>query len=230
MNVRSIMDRAVYREWSILRYSPEPKFGTISILRKQLKRGVPVGCALVSRSLHPSFLPVTAAVALALTVALLAAAPLGARADDAALAPREEPAKSIPVPTDVSPGMQKFIAAPLNPVWHDLWKTGEEGRKAADKMDGGIVPTIPASAERLHVKIEPSTMDGVKVFIVTPDEIPPENRNRLLIHIHGGCYDLFPGEAATTPAVTMAGVERFKGISGHYSIPPPAVLPAPLHD
>ena len=122
---------------------------------------------------HPSFLPIAAAVA---------------------LAPREEPAKSIPVPTDVSPGMQKFIAAPLNPAWHDLWKTGEEWRKAADKMDTEIVPTIPAMAERLHVKIEPSTMDGVKVFIVTPDEIPPENRNRLLIHIHGGCYCLFPAK------------------------------------
>jgi epsilon-lactone hydrolase len=47
---------------------------------------------------------------------LLAAARLGARADDAALAPREVPAKSIPVPTDVSHGMQKFIAAPLNPM------------------------------------------------------------------------------------------------------------------
>jgi monoterpene epsilon-lactone hydrolase len=80
------------------------------------------------------------------------------------LAPREVPAKSLPVPTDVSPGMQKFIAAPLNPAWHDLWKTGDEWRKVADKMDAGIVPTIPAMAERLHVKIEPSTMDGVKSF------------------------------------------------------------------
>src|ERR1700680_1380594 len=60
----------------------------------------------------------------------------------AALAPREEPAKSIPVPTDVSHGMQKFIAAPLNPVWHDLWKPGEEWREAREKMDAGIVPTI----------------------------------------------------------------------------------------
>src|SRR5271157_6019384 len=94
----------------------------------------------------------------ALTVAPLAVAPCIATADDAALAPREVPAKSLPVPTDVSPGMQKFIAAPLNPVWHDLWKTGEEWREAADKMDAGIVPTIPAMAERLHVKIEPSTM------------------------------------------------------------------------
>src|SRR5271157_4904035 len=129
MNVRSIMDRAVYSEWAILRYSQEPKLGRISVARKQQGQGVPLWRTLVTH--HPSFLPVTAAVALALTVA----SPLGARADDAALAPREEPAKSIPVPTDVSPGMQKFIAAPLNPVWHDLWKTGEEWREAADKMD-----------------------------------------------------------------------------------------------
>jgi hypothetical protein len=181
MNVRSIMDRAVYSEWAILRYFQEPKLGRSSVAQKQQGQGVPFWRALVTD--HPSFLPLTAAVASALTVALLAAAPLAARADDAALAPRDVPAKSIPVPTDVSPGMQQFIAAPLNPVWHDLWKTGEEWRKAADKMDDGIVPTIPAMAERLHVKIEPSTMDGVKVFIVTPDEIPPENRNRLLIHI-----------------------------------------------
>ena len=84
--------------------------------RKQQGQGVPLWRTQVTGIRHPSFLPVTAAVALALTVTLLAAAPLGAMADDAALAPREVPAKSIPVPTDVSPGMQKFIAAPLNPV------------------------------------------------------------------------------------------------------------------
>jgi lysophospholipase L1-like esterase len=65
MNLRSIIDRVSYSEWAILRYSPEPKFGTISILRKQLNRGVPLGCALMSRHLHPSFLSVAAAVALA---------------------------------------------------------------------------------------------------------------------------------------------------------------------
>ena len=40
------------------------------------------------------------------------------------LAPRDVPAKSLPVPTDDSPGMQKFIAAPLNSDWNKLWKTG----------------------------------------------------------------------------------------------------------
>jgi hypothetical protein len=40
----------------------------------------------------------------ALIVAAISADPLGAGADDVALAPREVPARSIPVPTDVSPG------------------------------------------------------------------------------------------------------------------------------
>ncbi len=170
-----------------------------------------------------------------LALAALTMAPIGAfapvaMADDAALGPREVPAKSLPVPTDVSPGMQKFIAAPLNPAWRDLCKTGEEWRKAADKMDAGIVPTIPAMAERLHVKIEPATMDGVKVFVVTPDEIPPENPNRLLIHAQGGCYVLFPGEAGATEAMTMAGLEHFKVISVDYRMPPDAYFPTAVDD
>jgi len=166
----------------------------------------------------------------AVMVGSTATAPVGVRAEDVTLAPREVPAKSIPVPADVSPGMQKLIAAPLNPAWHDLWKTGEEWRKAAEKRNAEILPTIPAMTERLHVKIEPSTIDGVKVFIVTPDEIPPENRNRMLLHIHGGCYAFFPGEAGATEAITMAGLEHFKVISVDYRMPPEAYFPAAIDD
>ncbi len=152
------------------------------------------------------------------------------KADEAPLAPRDVPAKSLPTPTDVSPGMQKLIAAPLNPSWNKLWKTGEEWRKAADERDAAIVPTIPAMAERLHVKIEPTTMDGVKVYVVTPDEIPAENHNRLLIHAHGGCYVFFPGEAGATEAITMAGLEHFKVVSVDYRMPPEAYFPTAIDD
>ena len=65
MNVRSIMERVFYSEWAILRYSPEPKLGRISILWKQQGRGAPLGPALVTGCRHRSFLQVAAAVALA---------------------------------------------------------------------------------------------------------------------------------------------------------------------
>jgi len=47
-------------------------------------------------------------------------------ADEGALAPLQVPAKTLPVPTDVSPEMQRIIAAPPNPDWNVLWKTGAE--------------------------------------------------------------------------------------------------------
>ena len=149
----------------------------------------------------------------------------------AANSPEPVPSKSLPVPTDgVSPQMQAFIAAPLNPAWNNLWKTGEEWRKAADAQAATVVPGIPAMAERMHVKIEPAVIDGVRVYVVTPDEIPPENKNRVLIHTHGGCYVLFPGESGATEAVMMAGFGHFKVISVDYRMPPEAYFPAALDD
>jgi epsilon-lactone hydrolase len=84
--------------------------------------------------------------------------------------------------------------------------------------------------EQLHVKTEATTIDGVPTFIVMPEAIPPENRNRLLIHVHGGCYVSFPGESGTIEAIFMAGFGHFKVISVDYRMPPTAPYPAALDD
>ena len=68
------------------------------------------------------------------------------------------------------------------------------------------------------------TIGGVKAYMVTPRNIPPENRNRLLIHVHGGCYVSFPGESGTTEAIFMAGFGHFKVISVDYRMPPGSPL------
>ena len=113
------------------------------------------------------------------------------------LAPLDVPAKALPAPTaDISPEMQALVGAPLNPNWNKLWKTGEEARAFADTRAANTVKTIPAMLARLHVKSEASIIDGVRVHILTPDEVPPENKDKVLIHIHGGCYVLSPGSLA----------------------------------
>jgi monoterpene epsilon-lactone hydrolase len=84
--------------------------------------------------------------------------------------------------------------------------------------------------ERLKVKVEKTTIDGVRAFVVTPETIRPENRNRLLIHMHGGCYVLNPGEAGLPEAIFMAGFGGFKVISVDYRMPPEAYFPAALDD
>ena len=144
--------------------------------------------------------------------------------------PLQVPAKSLPVPTDVSPEMQKIIGAPLNPDWNQLWKTGEEWRKAADLQAAKAMQALPALRQRLHVSVKPATIDGVRVFIVTPDNLPANHQDKVLIHVHGGCYVLFPGESGTQEAIMMAGFGHFKVISVDYRMPPEAYFPGALDD
>ena len=46
------------------------------------------------------------------------------------------------------------------------------------------------------------------------------NRNRLLLHVHGGGYVLSPGEAGTREAVLMAGYGGFRIVSVDYRCRP----------
>lgn len=144
--------------------------------------------------------------------------------------PLQVPARSLPVPTDVSPEMQKFIAAPRRAGWNDQWKTGEQWRAVANGAAAKAVLTLPAMRERLHVTVKPETIDGVRVYVVTPDTIPPDHRDKVLIHVHGGCYVLSPGESGTSEAIMMAGLGHFKVISVDYRMPPEAYFPAALDD
>jgi epsilon-lactone hydrolase len=163
---------------------------------------------------------------------LLASAPaaLAQSNSQSDLAPRNVPARSIPVPDTVSPQMQKIIAAPLSPTWNVIPKTPEEWKDRSTAESAAASAKLPGLRERMHVKVEPKTIDGVKVFVVTPDVIPPENRNRLLIHVHGGCYAFGGGEAATAEAIFMAGFGHYKVISVDYRMPPDAYFPAALDD
>jgi len=164
------------------------------------------------------------------TVLAAAVAALTVGGAHAQPAPREVPAKSVPVPADVSPQMQAIIAAPLRANWDVLPKDGAEWQATATAGAAATMRMLPGMRERLHVKVEPTTIAGVRAFTVTPDVVAPENQGRLLVHVHGGCYLLSPGEAATSEAVLMAGFGHIKVISVDYRMPPEAYFPAALDD
>jgi len=146
------------------------------------------------------------------------------------LPPRDMPARRIPVPDTVSPQMQKLIAAPLSPTWNVIPKTAEEWKAQVAAGAAATMKAMPALREKLGVKVEPTTVGGVKAYMVTPRNVPPENLNRLLVHVHGGCYVSGPGESGTTEAILMAGFGHFKIISVDYRMPPDHPYPAALDD
>ncbi|MEO7338907.1 MAG: alpha/beta hydrolase [Caldimonas sp.] len=170
----------------------------------------------------PSLPPVFRLSLVASAVALIAASALAQGLD--------VPAKTLPVPTSVSPQIQKLIEAPRRTGWDVLPKTGEEWKPIAEAGAAATLKGLPALIERMKVKVEKTTIDGVRAFIVTPETLSPANRNRVLIHMHGGCYVLSPGEAALPEAVMMSGLGGFKVISVDYRMPPEAYFPAALDD
>ncbi len=166
-------------------------------------------------------------IAASVTAGAATLAPAQAQPD---LAPRQVPAKLLPVPNTVSPGMRGLIAAPLPPGWDAIPQTPDAWRRLAAQSAAEVMPHLPALRAYLGVSVEAATMAGVRVYVVTPNTLPPENRDRLLIHVHGGGYVLYPGEAGAGEAMLMAGFGRFKVISVDYRMPPDFPFPAALDD
>ena len=143
---------------------------------------------------------------------------------------RDIPARTLPVPATISPQLQKIVGAPLSPTWNVIPKTADEWKAQVAQTAEVAVRGLPAMRDALKVKIEPMTIAGVKAFMLTPAVIPPRNRNRLLIHVHGGCYVNGPGESGTSEATMMAGFGGFKVLSVDYRMPPDHPFPAALDD
>ncbi len=177
-----------------------------------------------NRYIAPAFGAFVAVVAAAiLTLAL--------PASGADLAPLEEGPKTLPVPIgEVSPEMQAIIAKKPDPNAFPLWKTGEEARVSADAAAADSIKRIPDLLTHLNLTMTAAIIDGVRVHVITPKTIPAANRRRVLVHVHGGCYVLSPGEAGTIEGILMAGLGHYKVISVDYRMPPEAYFPAALDD
>ena len=144
---------------------------------------------------------------------------------------REVPAKTVAVPTNgVSPQEQALIGAALPPFWNDHPKDAAEWKALIKTRADVIIKTLPAMREKLGVKSEQVTIAGVNCYILTPDNMPEQNRNRLLVHVHGGGYVFAPGEAAAREAILMAGFGKFKVVSIDYRMPPDFPYPAAMDD
>jgi acetyl esterase/lipase len=153
-----------------------------------------------------------------------------AAASNSPLASRSIPARVLPVPDTVSPELQARIAAPYPSDWNVVPETVSGWRSLAARSSAEVVPHLAAIRERLNIDVRSAQIDGVPVFIVTPADIPPANRDRLLLHVHGGGYVLYPGEAGAGEAMLMAGYGRFRVVSVDYRMAPDFPFPAALDD
>ena len=126
--------------------------------------------------------------------------------------------------------MQAIIARPPSSDWNQVPKTKEAWKADVQESAEEVIATLPKLRNLLGVTVAPTTIAGVKAFVVSPKSISARNRNRVLLHFHGGARVYFPGEAGTREAILMAGFTGFKVISVDYRMPPDFPYPAALDD
>ena len=144
---------------------------------------------------------------------------------------RNAPPHSTLTPVqDVSPQMQALIGAPYPPHFNADPKNAAEWKELIARRAAPSIAGLPAMTEKMGVTVEPVTIAGVKAFVVTPKNMPPANRGRLLMHIHGGGYVFGPGEAALPEAILLASFGGFKVVSVDYRMPPDFPYPAAMDD
>lgn len=138
--------------------------------------------------------------------------------------------RELPAPNTVSPEMQKLMAEPPLPFWNLHPKDHAEWQSFVQSIAEATAAELPALREKMEVTVTPGNMAGVPVFTVTPHNLRPENKDRILLHLHGGGYVLNPGETGTYEAILMAGMSGFKVLSVDYRMAPDFPYPAAMDD
>jgi len=147
-------------------------------------------------------------------------------------APLEVGPRTIPMPKHVSPEAKEYIAMPrmnlLEPSKFPPLSDKEGWRKNIIEVNGMmkmmedmVLPLCPVSVER-------TTMNGVRVAIVTPKNIVPKHQDRVLMNIHGGAFVY--GEGSIMEAAVAAHVGQIKVVAVDYRVAPDHCFPANLED
>jgi epsilon-lactone hydrolase len=138
------------------------------------------------------------------------------------------------VPAHVSPEIQdairkRAIAAPapfVEPKTAAEWKA----YLAAQSDPVAVKSYNDALLKRFPVRWTRDRIAGVPVNVIAPAILPPENRNRLVMHLHGGAYNSGGGVTGITEPVLLAHYAQVTVISVDYRMPPDHPFPAAVED
>ncbi len=129
----------------------------------------------------------------------------------------------VPVPHDLSPEAQKFVSQAVpdeeSPESLDARRTHMEAwAKQANAQWSKLCPN----------KIENTRIAGVPVRVVTPDNLREENRDKVLINLHGGGFNADSGSYAES--IPIAGYTGIKVMAVLYRLAPEHPFPAAVDD
>jgi len=127
------------------------------------------------------------------------------------------------VPTTISPEAQKMLARVESDA--AVPQTLEERRTGTDKWQAGVGEVFK---KMYPVNVAADTIAGVTVRVITPLNIAPEKRDRVLINLHGGGFNSDSGSLSET--IPIANLSGIKVVAVLYRLAPEHPFPAGLDD
>ena len=128
----------------------------------------------------------------------------------------------------------KLSAAKQNQRWQDITKLCFENKSVKESREcynKGLQPLVENHTKRFDVDIKSRVISGVSVEEFTPRlGVPLENKNRVLINLHGGGFIYGGGTAGQIESIPIAGLGKLKVISVDYRKAPEAQFPAATED
>jgi epsilon-lactone hydrolase len=129
----------------------------------------------------------------------------------------------VPMPTTISPEAQAWLASLAHTTPGPETLAERRARTDAWRAQDS------AEARKLYpVTVEESTTAGVRTDIIMPLAMPPENRSRVLINLHGGGFNSDSG--SLIEGVPIANLAKIKVVSVYYRLAPENPFPAAVDD
>jgi epsilon-lactone hydrolase len=129
----------------------------------------------------------------------------------------------VPVPETISPEARALVARPASDV--EQPQTIAERRAGLDRFQA--LRRVQWS-KLFPNQIVDTQMGGVPVRVITPDGMPAENRDKVLLNLHGGGFNGDSGSYSET--IPIAGNAKIKVVAVLYRLAPEHPFPAAVDD
>jgi epsilon-lactone hydrolase len=128
--------------------------------------------------------------------------------------------------------LQSMFAVCIPSSEPPYWQTPEALpaiRRCLDQRFYG--PIVAEQRKRYNVRVESRMFDGVAAEVITPAEgIPPKNRRRVLLNLHGGGFAFGSRSISLTESIPIAASGKIKVVSVDYRMTPEYEFPAASED
>jgi len=136
----------------------------------------------------------------------------------------------VPMPAGLSPEMQDVVRKRGFPSVFPAPKTTEQWLKLQAAFDKPGDELGRQGVEYNHAKYEVEEIAGVRVYLVTPEEINERFSDCIFVHTHGGAWVFGGGDSALREAVWVATGVGVRVVSIDYRRPPLHPFPAAIED